>query len=290
MKNIKTLDEFVNEEWSFKKFRRDQLLKKYPHILLLELIKEKVSKMDPDMITKDQYDFIFTIKGGIEPREEDPHGEEVWEEDIEVKCSWGRVTVNGDKLMISEKEAKKLYYYINNRKERAEEIRKNARIDKIYKKLKDSFLNERNIFKKVDLQYSQLIDKLYNYLLNADLDSISVNRSVNVPAVAKPRLHGNYYGFVIQNEEENNPPRTNDPYEEENWEVEQEEDVFIWLSKSNHSREFGYEYYLYLNKDKVDVPNYMVRKLYKLIENRFKNREKDELERRLKDKIRGLPL
>jgi hypothetical protein len=126
----------------------------------------------------------------------------------------------------------------------------------------DEYLKEEFIWSK----YRDIVNKLYKYILTADLNTINNNR------------FGEGYTFAIKKD----APRPDDPYNEETW----EEDINVNLTRTKINNKFTkmigrrkhpiYKYHLVANNDQIDITNLEGMRLYRLIKNRKKNQRRDE--------------
>jgi hypothetical protein len=126
-------------------------------------------------------------------------------------------------------------------------------------------------------KYKNVVDKIYNYLTTIDLD-----RDVEFGFKFGER------SFIIkkQDKQEYNPM---DPYGEEECE---EEDVVIELCKEFELDSWrDYNYFLYLNYEKVEVTNKEAKRLYKYVEdyiNSRADRQRKEVDRQKKERIQNI--
>jgi hypothetical protein len=134
MKNIKTRDEFINEGLFSKKSKYEDALNR---------IRQYIIGIPIDSIEREKIGAVDIYKIVIKKHKskaEDPYDEEVWDEDVEIQVVWDSngnysILVNEDDIGVSNREARKLYKLIDNRKINKVEIEKQARIDKALKKI-----------------------------------------------------------------------------------------------------------------------------------------------------------
>jgi hypothetical protein len=122
----------------------------------------------------------------------------------------------------------------------------------------DQFVNE-GLFSS---KFRNLVDKLYKYILTADLNTISGD---------------SYNGYTFRINKNNKINKEQDPYGEENW----GDDVAVELNWHSSNSDFlsgigVHIYELIINGDKANVANMEARKLFKAVERRFKYRDRDE--------------
>ena len=116
-------------------------------------------------------------------------------------------------------------------------------------------------------KYKIYIDKIYNYILNMDINLIRKKRD----------------DFLLIIRKSNNDE---DPYNEDNW----GEDVLIRFGKKFNAFNItrNYDYFIYINDDLLDVSNSDAKKLYKLIEQKIKDKEGNEKKKRINKSLEDI--
>jgi hypothetical protein len=126
MKDIKTYNEFVNEEFlGFSQYRG-----------IINKINKYLETADLDSIKSSYDNFDFVIRKG-EPKPDDPYGEEVWEgEDVAIRLRKDgenyTLQANGDLMKVTNYEAKKLWKFIQERRNNRAVDERKARTARIF--------------------------------------------------------------------------------------------------------------------------------------------------------------
>lgn len=127
----------------------------------------------------------------------------------------------------------------------------------------ETFVNESIFFSK----YKDIVEILYNYIKKSDVGIFS------------HRVDGggnDRYGFVLKKAH-----KEEDPLGEEVWEGE---DVQVELKKEYHFMSVSYD--LYIDKDEVNASHYEIKKLFNAVKKRYKNREQEERDLRIRGAIK----
>lgn len=119
----------------------------------------------------------------------------------------------------------------------------------------DDYLNE-GLFRS---KYHNIVDKIYDYILSTNLNNITQSN--------------NTYTLIFKSKQE----REDDPLGEEVW----DDDVKIDIKCDSDFDSIMDSYYLYVNEEKVPVKRLEAKKLFKIIDKRFNNRDEEERQKRI---------